>query len=31
VSAAAAPSSFTAPAPSFDAAPGAGEGSDLPF
>jgi hypothetical protein len=31
VSAAAAPSSFSAPAPSFDAAPGAGEGSDLPF
>ncbi|MDD4971183.1 MAG: DUF3127 domain-containing protein [Paludibacter sp.] len=28
---AAAPSSFSAPAPSFDAAPGAGEGSDLPF
>jgi hypothetical protein len=24
-------SSFSAPAPSFDAAPGAGEGSDLPF
>ena len=24
-------SSFSAPAPSFDAAPGAGEGTDLPF
>ena len=32
VSASAAPaSSSSAPAPSFDAAPGAGEGSDLPF
>jgi len=32
VSASQAPaSSFSAPAPSFDAAPGAGEGSDLPF